>query len=197
MNDLKSRFGLLRSELIYFWKPFTRRRLRRFYRQFVQPGGLCFDIGAHLGSRSRAFLDLGARVVALEPQPHCAAYLRKRWGGERRFTLIAKAVGAQPGLASLHINRLNPTISTLSPAGWRRAMAAAAATPERWDHRVEVEVTTLDRLIEEYGCARISARSMWKDLKRRPLPVCPIQYRRFRSNSSASKRTGRWHASGG
>jgi FkbM family methyltransferase len=151
MNDLKSRWGLLRSELIYLWKPFSRRRLRRFYSRFVQPGALCFDIGAHLGSRSRAFLDLGGRVIAVEPQPQFAAYLQKRWGGERRFMLIPKAVGAQPGIATLHINRMNPTISTLAPDSWRRAMAAAAAQPEHWDHPLEVETTTLDRLIEEYG----------------------------------------------
>jgi FkbM family methyltransferase len=151
MNDLRSRCGLLRSGLIYVWRPFFRRRLRRFYRQFVHPGALSFDIGAHLGSRSRAFLDLGARVIAVEPQPHCVAYLQKRWGGERRFALIPKAIGAQPGVATLHINRMNPTISTLAPDSWRRAMAAAAAQRERWDHQVEVEVTTLDRLIEAYG----------------------------------------------
>jgi FkbM family methyltransferase len=151
MNDLKSRFGLLRSELIYIWKPFNRRRLRRFYSRFVKPGALCFDIGAHLGSRCRAFLDLGARVVAVEPQPQCVAYLQKRWGGDRRLTLIPKAVGAQTGIAVLHINRMNPTISTLAPPSWRTAMAAAAVQPERWDHRLKVEVTTLDRLIEEFG----------------------------------------------
>jgi FkbM family methyltransferase len=151
MNDLRSRIGLLRSKLIYIWKPFNRPKLRRFYRQFVHPGALSFDVGAHLGSRSRAFLDLGARVIALEPQPQCAAYLQKRWGRERRFTLIANAIGPQPGVATLHINRMNPTISTLAPDAWRRAMAAAAALPERWDHRVEVEVTTLDRVIEEFG----------------------------------------------
>ena len=151
MADLKSRLGILRSRAIYVWKPFSRHRLRRFYRQFVRPESLCFDIGAHLGSRSRAFLDLGARVIALEPQPACAAYLRKRWRGERKFTLIPKAIGAQAGNASLHINRMNPTISTLSPAGWRTAMAAAALQRERWDGRIEVEVTTLDRLIEDYG----------------------------------------------
>jgi FkbM family methyltransferase len=150
MNDLRSRCGLLRSELIYVWRFFSRSRLRRFYRQFVHPGALSFDIGAHLGSRSRAFLDLGARVIALEPQPQCVAYLQKRWGGERRFTLIPKAIGAQPGIATLHINRMNPTISTLAPDSWRKAMAAAAQR-ERWDHRVEVEVTNLDRLIEECG----------------------------------------------
>jgi FkbM family methyltransferase len=149
--DLKSRLGLLRSRAIYLWKPFSRRRLHRFYRQFVRPGDLSFDIGAHLGSRSRAFLDLGARVVALEPQPACAAYLRKRWGGEPRFTLVPKAIGAQAGKACLHINRLNPTISTLSPVEWRSAMAVAAIRRERWEDRVQVEATTLDRLIEEYG----------------------------------------------
>lgn len=151
MMDLKSRFGLLRSELIYLWKPFSRRRLRRFYSRFVPPDALCFDVGAHLGSRSRAFLDLGARVIAVEPQPSCAAYLQRRWGGERRLTLIPKAVGAQAGVADLHINRRNPTISTLAPGSWRSEMAAAAGQRERWDRRVEVEVTTLDRLIESFG----------------------------------------------
>jgi FkbM family methyltransferase len=151
MADLKSRLGLLRSRAIYFWKPFTRRRLRRFYGLFVHPGALCFDIGAHLGNRSRAFLDLGARVIALEPQPACVAYLQKRWAGEQRFTLVSSAIGAHPGRAGLHINRLNPTISTLSPLEWRTAMAAAALQGERWEDVIEVEVTTLDRLIEDYG----------------------------------------------
>jgi FkbM family methyltransferase len=151
MMDLNSRHGLLRSKLIYLWKPFNRRRLRRFYSQFVPPAALCFDIGAHLGSRSRAFLDLGARVVALEPQPRCAAYLRRRWGGEERFVLIAKAIGAQPGRAALRINRMNPTISTLAEDSWRAAMAAAAGRRERWDPPIDVEMTTLDQLIGEYS----------------------------------------------
>ncbi len=151
MMSLQIRLGLLRSKMMYLWKPFNRVRLRRFYGRFVQSGALCFDIGAHVGSRSRAFLDLGARVVALEPQPQCAAYLKKRWGGDRRYTLIAKAVGAQPGMATLHINRMNPTISTLAPDDWRKAMAAAAAQRERWDHRFDVDVTTLDQLIDQFG----------------------------------------------
>jgi hypothetical protein len=32
MNDLKSRFGLLRSELIYIWKPFNRLMQMGAYR---------------------------------------------------------------------------------------------------------------------------------------------------------------------
>jgi FkbM family methyltransferase len=151
MNSLKSRLGLLRSELIYFWKPFNRRRLRRFYAPFVRPGDLCFDIGAHVGNRTRAFLDNGAHVIAVEPQPHCAANLRGRFGQHPRFALVAKAVGAQPGIGALHINRLNPTISTLAPSSWRTAMARAAAGRERWDRQIPVNVITLDQLIEQYG----------------------------------------------
>jgi FkbM family methyltransferase len=151
MNDLQSRLGLLRSRLIYYWKPFNRRRLLRFYGQFVRPGALCFDIGAHVGNRTRAFLDIGARVIAVEPQPRCAAYLRNRFGRHGGFTLIPKAIGAQTGAAVLHVNRMNPTISTLATASWRKAMAAAAFRGERWDLQIDVEVTTLDQLIDQYG----------------------------------------------
>ena len=35
--------GLLRN-------PFRRRRLTRFYKPFINPGDLCFDIGAHVGN---------------------------------------------------------------------------------------------------------------------------------------------------
>jgi FkbM family methyltransferase len=151
MDDLRSRLGLLRSELIYYWKPFNRRRLLRFYRQFLHPGALSFDIGAHVGNRTQAFLGLGAQVVAVEPHPLCAAYLQRRFGHHRGFTLIPKAIGSQAGVAPMHINRINPTISTLAAVSWRKAMSAAAARGERWDQQIQVEVTTLDNLIEQYG----------------------------------------------
>ena len=56
--------------------------MRRFYRPFVPAGGLAFDIGAHTGNRLHAFLALGARVVAVEPQPELVARLERRFGKE-------------------------------------------------------------------------------------------------------------------
>jgi FkbM family methyltransferase len=185
MNDLKTRLGLLRSELIYLWKPFNRYRLRRFYREFVQPAALCFDIGAHLGSRSQALLDLGGRIVAVEPQPHCAAYLDRRLGGRPGFTLCAMAAGAAPGRATLHLNRLNPAISTLAPAAWRRAMASAARGRERWDRTLAIEVTTLDRLIAEFGLpgfCKIDVEGFEEEVLRglsRPIPLLSFEFISF------------------
>jgi hypothetical protein len=48
-------------------KKLLRKRLT-FYRNFIRNGDLCFDIGANIGTRTEAFLELGAKVVAVEPQ---------------------------------------------------------------------------------------------------------------------------------
>ena len=45
-----------------------RRAMRRFYRQFVPPRSLCFDVGANVGDRVATFVSLRARVVAVEPE---------------------------------------------------------------------------------------------------------------------------------
>src|ERR1700741_472726 len=61
--------GLVRSLAIYHAIPLRERRLKSFYRRFVRPGDLVFDVGAHVGNHVRAFSSLGCRVVAVEPQP--------------------------------------------------------------------------------------------------------------------------------
>ena len=76
LQRLKSAGGLARSLFIY-WRPGRQQGLQRLYRPFVQTGALAFDIGAHLGDRSAAFHALGARVVALEPQPTLAKWFKQ------------------------------------------------------------------------------------------------------------------------
>lgn len=151
MTDAAALYGLLRSVAIYLARPGRRGRLRRFYRPLVAPGALCFDLGAHVGGRTQAFLDLGARVVAIEPQPLCAAFLRLRWRRDPRVVVLEQAVGARSGIAVFHVNRRNPTLSGLAGVAWRRRMAAAARGREHWDRRFPVPVTTLDRLIRSWG----------------------------------------------
>ena len=47
----RQNLGLLRSLLIYYAKPFQLRRMTAFYARLLNPGDLCFDIGAHVGNR--------------------------------------------------------------------------------------------------------------------------------------------------
>jgi len=136
---------------MYYGKPFNRRRLMQFYSQFVQPGDLCFDLGAHLGNRSDAWLRLGAKVIAVEPQPVCVEYLEKHFGPDSNFILVPKAIGENSGLMELHISEKTPTISTLAGQDWQKAIQDTTTYKLSWDKSIQVEVITLDQLIETYG----------------------------------------------
>lgn len=150
MQRLRSVGGLARSLFIY-WRPGRQRSLQRLYRPFIQPGAVAFDIGAHLGDRSAAFHALGAKVVALEPQPDLAKWF-KRLVNQPSITLLPLAAGQSAGFAEIAISPGNPTLSTLATE-WREQIGErnAGFSQVRWEQRLKVTVTTLDALIEEYG----------------------------------------------
>lgn len=143
--------GIARSIAIYHAIPFRQRRLRRLYGRFVRPGDLAFDVGAHAGNRTRALRALGARVVAVEPQPDFQLLLRWLFGRDGGVTLEPRAVGAEPGRAELAISARHPTVTTLATK-WREARSGDADfAAVSWDRRLPVEVTTLDALIARHG----------------------------------------------
>jgi FkbM family methyltransferase len=151
LSRLRRQLGLWRSRLMYYgpWAP--RRRLAAFYAQFIQPGDLCFDIGAHVGNRVQAWRRLDARVVAVEPQPQCMALLRRWFGEDPQVVLLEMGVGAQLGQGELYISELTPTLSTMS-ATWRDSITQAQGFGDaRWQQSQLVPVTTLDVMIAQYG----------------------------------------------
>jgi FkbM family methyltransferase len=147
----RTRLGLLRSLLIYYGVPFKIRRLAALYRPFVAPGDLCFDVGAHVGDRTRALRRLGARVVAIEPQPACLGLLHWMYRNDSAVALVEAGVAETEGEATLLVSERTPTVSSLS-AAWveevRRAPRFAGVT---WDRRAQVRVTTLDSLVARFG----------------------------------------------
>ena len=151
VSELRSRLGLFRSRLMYYGVPGKRHRLMTFYREFMAPGDLCFDIGAHVGDRVAAWRALGARVVALEPQPQCMALLQRWYGADPGVVLLAEAAGRRSGNAVLQMSELTPTVSTLS-ATWRREVSAGVRFSRvRWQRELAVRVTTLAELIGRFG----------------------------------------------
>ena len=144
-------FGLARSLAMYYGIPFRARRMRRFYSQFVERGALCFDVGAHVGNRVRCWRRLGARVVAIEPQPDFVRILRWLYGGDDGVVIVPQAVGRSFGSAELLISERTPTVTTLSQA-WvdsvRREPGFAAV---HWSRGERVDVVTLQSLVERYG----------------------------------------------
>ena len=151
MSRVDRALGLARSLAIYHLIPRRQRHLRTLYAPFVAAGDLVFDVGAHVGNRTRAFAALGCRVVAVEPQPHVAATLRTITARLPGVTIVEAAVAEVPGRATLSVSERTPTVSTLS-ASWRDdRQGEADFAGVRWDGRVEVDVVTLDTLIARFG----------------------------------------------
>lgn len=140
--------GLARSLVVYH-NPATTRAWRRFYGQILRPGDLVFDIGAHVGSRTRAMRAAGARVVALEPQAIFARYLRLTL--PRDVVLVEAAAGGTDTLAQMAVSSRHPTVSSLQASFVTQAPAAPGFGHVRWDRTETVRMVTLDRLIRLHG----------------------------------------------
>lgn len=151
LGSIQKSLGFAYSFLIYYGLPFHHQALTRIYAPFVRPGDVCFDIGAHLGDRVRAFSSLGARVIALEPHPGMMNWLRRWYGNQTNVTLLEQAVGAQPGTANLWISHLTPSISTTSQPWLTAVRQNRRFAGARWEDQIPVTVTTLDALIAQHG----------------------------------------------
>jgi FkbM family methyltransferase len=142
---------LARSLSVYYGDAARDAAMDRLYAFFVPRGGLAFDIGSHVGDRIASFRRLGARVVALEPQPLCARVIRAIHGGDPDVTLVQSACGAEEGILKLFVNSANPTVTTASPDFIRAADGAGGWEGQVWDDSIHAPVTTLDMLIRQHG----------------------------------------------
>jgi membrane glycosyltransferase len=148
---LRMAAGVLRSLRIYYLDRRRSAAMVSLYGAFIKPGDLVFDVGAHVGDRIAAFRKLGARVVAVEPQPAVVKVLRLLYGRARAVAIEPQAVGRSAGTADLQLNLANPTVSTASPAFVRAADGAPGWEGQAWARSIRVPVTTLDALIARHG----------------------------------------------
>jgi len=144
-RSLKVRLDRLRPSLARH-----NREMAEFYRPFVPPGSLVFDIGANVGSRCEIFLGLGARVIAVEPQPICQDVLMRLFGREERFKLVPAALGDAPGNATMFLADMSG-LSTLSTEWIGKMKSSGRFSAHDWKQTVSVPVTTMDALIAEHG----------------------------------------------
>lgn len=143
-------FGLARSLVVYYGQPWRRSALRQFYASIVKPGELVFDIGAHVGSRSSTLLKLGAKVVAVEPQPAFADFIESRFAGALTgFERVA--VGRNAGQIDLLISSRHPTVTSISSRFVETVKQSKGFSQVVWDRKVTAPMVTLDHLVSKYG----------------------------------------------
>lgn len=125
-------------------------KMKSFYSQFLKDDELCFDIGANRGNRTKIFLSLNSKVIGFEPQPHCAEFLRREFGNNKKFELEPIALGSQEGEGELNISEVD-TLSSLSNEWMKKQKESGRFDGIGWKEKIKVPIKTLDQMIEKHG----------------------------------------------
>lgn len=64
--------------------------------------GIVLDLGANIGNFSQACLNLGFKVIAVEPHPQALSYLQSRMKKEKDVQILAAGVSDLPGKCTLY-----------------------------------------------------------------------------------------------
>jgi FkbM family methyltransferase len=124
--------------------------MHAFYGRLITPGALVFDVGANVGKFSEVLVSLGARVVAIEPNPDLVRHIQLSVTGGS-IEVIQAAVGRCCELAVLRVSDEKDDMSSMSDE-WMAAMRSHHKEYETlWGRDITVPMTTLDCLAKRYG----------------------------------------------
>ena len=115
-----------------------------FYKKLIKQGDMCFDIGANVGYKSKLFLALGAKVIAIEPQSICLDVLKKI--KHKQFSFVNCGVGSKDEVKDLQLAN-HPEVATFS----QPFIDYFQNETLKWKQKEAVQLKKLDTLIDEFG----------------------------------------------
>jgi len=123
------------------------KRQIEFYRPFIKPGNLCFDIGGNMGFKTRVFLQLKAKVLVLEPQKKCVEIIKAKYGS--KVTVLQKGAGAINEIKEFFIS-YNSELSSFNE-DWIEQFKETRFVGAKVKAVEKIEIVTIDSLIEQFG----------------------------------------------
>ena len=114
--------------------------------KFLNTNDLFFDVGAHLGEKSKELIKNNINVVMIEPQPECLKQLNKLYSENKFVTIVPMGLGKSQQKMEMSINSKQPVISTFAEH-WK----TGRFSDSKWDEKIIVDITTLDELIKKFG----------------------------------------------
>ena len=114
--------------------------------KFLNTNDLFFDVGAHLGEKSKELIKNNINVVMIEPQPKCLKQLNKLYSENKFVTIVPMGLGKSQQKMEMSINSKQPVTSTFAEH-WKTGRFLDST----WDEKIEVDITTLDELIKKFG----------------------------------------------
>ncbi len=155
---MKTRFYLFIVLLLFpvvtranapYYNQFHHDEVISVLKQFIEPGELVFDVGANVGNKTKLYLELGARVVCFEPQNECIDLLKRKYGKNNNVAIEQVGLADKEGEMEFFQCSSANTLSTFACESTQKGRFADRNF--RWDKKTVVPVTTLDKVIAEYG----------------------------------------------
>ena len=115
---------------------------------FLLKNDLIFDIGANIGKLTEKYLELGAKVICVEPQSSCAKILFEKFNSNQKVKIIKKGVSNRIETLDLFVCNQYNEIATFSSEFMNNSRHTSNFI---WDSIEKIETTTLDALINIYG----------------------------------------------
>ena len=128
-----------------FFKKFKKKKYHEVLK-LIKKGDLYFDIGAHLGEKSKPFIEKKIRTIMVEPLPICVKKLKKLYLKNSIVKIVPKGLGSKNTKKILSINKQMPTISTMANH-WK----SGRFSDLKWSSKTKIQITTLDSLIKKFG----------------------------------------------
>lgn len=121
-----------------------------FYSELFNENDLVFDIGANRGNRIEPFIRVGAKIVAVEPNPKLANRLKNKYS--KKIDVIQKAIGDKEGVVELYINDAD-VLSTTSKKFIEKAKSTGrfGELSNKFNQVVKVKMIPMGYLFKEYG----------------------------------------------
>jgi len=142
--------GFLKSKFMYEYVPGRRRGMMSFYADLVNKRDLCFDLGSHLGNRAHVLTNLGCEVVAVEPHPFLANYLRKKFANNKHVIIEEVGLSDSEGEAKLYCSPNHLTVSSLN-SKWVESLHKLRPHSIRFSEHYMIKTITINQLIQKYG----------------------------------------------
>jgi FkbM family methyltransferase len=145
------------TDLIMEIKTKKTRRSVAFFSSFLDihsTNKLVYDIGANKGNKVKPLLQMGYKVIALEPEKKALSTLSWRFGKNKKVILVDNGVSDKEGELAIHIAGNRSGLNTLSDK-WVNSLETEKEN--RWQKKhsfkdsYTVKVTTLDHLFSTYG----------------------------------------------
>lgn len=125
-----------------------KKKMLKFYSGIIKKNDLVFDVGANMGKRTEVFLELGGKVVAIEPQDLCFKVLRSRFKKNKKLKIMKKGLASKEGKTEINICLNAPELSSISD---KHVKDSRHSIKNNWTKKSTIKLTTLDKLIEKFG----------------------------------------------